>query len=170
MNSQPQPQLPEGERHLLLPRAHVHLFFQIVTVVLGVASFIGGLLIYIFSINKSIADFEGQTTFSAETAQVVAFLSAGILMGLGISLLVGWVMWKFITRFRVRFTITLIISVISITAGLLSVAIQSDPRALEFTFYFFTITLGVFSGLLSLWYFFRGLARHIFRTHKHPLA
>lgn len=164
---QQQKQLPEGEHHLLLPKAHVHLFVQVAVVSIGVLFFLFGIGLYVLSYGET---FEGVIIFSnvrGEDVLLFSYLIAGLAMGSGLSFVLGWALWKYTKKNRFRFTLGLIVSTLSILAAFASVAIQDDPEAIHYTFYFFMISLGMLSGLISIFYFFRGLSRHIIPTHTH---
>lgn len=163
----PRNELPSPPEHLLLPKAHVHFFAQIVVLVIGILLLVGGVILLIIGFQDQTSGVMLENLSATEQAyELLFFLAAGIVLGLSVPVLLGWFLWKFAKKFRVRFFISLTVSVVGIVLGLLSIAI-SDPReASHYTLYFFALTAGLLSGLLSLFYFFSGFSRHIFKTHK----
>jgi len=161
----PRNELPSPPEHLLLPKAHVHYFIQVVVFVLGILFLLGGIVLLVLGYGNHTYGFLGDASAIDQAYELLFFLASGIVLGSGVVILLGWTLWKFVQKFRFRFIISLIVSVSSIVIGLLSIIVLNPETAFHYTFYFFMLTVGLFSGLLSLFYFSSGLSRHVFLTH-----
>lgn len=158
--------LPEPPQHLLLPKAHVHFFGQIVLFVIGLIALVGGAVLYFIGLNGTEI-IDNVLDAPSEINQLFFFLGVGGLMGVGIACLLVWALWKFVIRYRIRFAIAIAVSTIAIVSGLISIAGKNDAQPAEYTFYFFSLTIGLLVGLSALGFFFLGVARHLFGTHKY---
>ncbi len=157
----PSHQLPIEEPKLFLPKAHIHLFARVVLVVVGVIAFAAGLFLYIIGNGASPIATPLQTTITDQSMQVLFFLASGGLMGIGITLLCVWALWKFTPKNRIRFLVSLAASTIAIIIGLLSIDVHAPQSAIGYTLYFFCLTFGLLTGLASITFFFIGFSRHI---------
>jgi len=162
----PYKELSAPQDHLLLPKAHVHFFAQVVLVVIGVLLLMGGIVLLIVGQVGDASQLLIQTTDEEGAYALLFFLLVGTLLGSGVAALMTWALWKFFEKNRYRFIISFIVSVFGVVAGLLSIVLSDLEKASQYTFYFFALTLGLLSGLLSVFYFFHGLSLHIFGTHK----
>jgi len=143
----------------------MHYFSQVVVFVLGILFLLVGITLLVLGCGDQTQDFLGDVSMTDQAYELLFFLASGIILGLGVVILLGWTLWKFVKQFRFRFLISLIVSVAGIVIGLLSIIISDPETASHYTFYFFMLTVGLFSGLLSLFYFFSGFSRHLFRAH-----
>lgn len=159
-------ELPAPQDHLLLPKAHVHLFAQVVLVVLGVLLIVGGVVLLIIGRVGDSGQILVQGVNEDTSNAILFFLAVGMIIASGVALLIAWALWKFLERNRYRFIISLIVSVFGVVTGLLSIVLSDLETPANYTFYFFALTLGLLMGLLSVFYFFHGLSLHVFGTHK----
>lgn len=157
----PSHQLPIEEPKLFLPKEHVHLFAQVVLVVVGGIALAAGLFLFIIGSGSSPIETPVQSTVTDENMKVLFFLASGGLMGIGVTLLSVWALWKFTLKNRIRFLISLAASTLAIIIGLLSIDVNAPHSAIGYTLYFFCLTFGLLTGLASITFFFIGFSRHL---------
>jgi|GEM_PF-2774068 len=161
-------ELPAQREYLLLPKAHVHLFLQVVVLAVGILLLAGGIILLILGHignGGSVVLGVGGETLAFE---LLFFLASGILMGIGVTTLLAWALWRYMKKFRYRLMVSLVVSILGVVSGLLAVAISHPDDASGYTFYFFALTVGLLSGLLSLFYFFSGFSKHLFQSPFDP--
>lgn len=159
--NKPLVELPKPHDQLLLPKPHFHAYIQVVLFVVGLLSLLGGIVLTFIGYGSSSSLQQSAQGYG--NLELLFFFAAGSLIGIGITGILVWALWRFLHRYRDRFVISLAVSTILLITGILSVSTDGEIQASSYTYYFISISGGLLIGLASLFYFLKGISKHAFR-------
>lgn len=158
---EPIKELPQPHDQLLLPKPHFHAYVQVVLFVIGILSLIGGIVLTFIGYSSSSSLQQSGNGYG--NLELLFFFAAGSLIGIGVTAILIWALWRFFHRYRDRFVVSLAVSTIMLVTGILSVSTNENVQPTSYTYYFIAISSGLLIGLASLFYFLKGVSKHAFR-------